>query len=124
MAAGILQHLAKERDLDFEIQSAGLAPHPNAPVANNAVAVMGELGIDISGDYSKGLTSDTLSSADLIVVVQRSFLDHLVELYPTTASKVCSLERDVQDPMGQPICGYRKVSPFELANWRSCARLP
>lgn len=109
MAAGLLKLLAKEWDLDIEAQSAGLAHRPNTSVAKNAVCVMSEIGIDISGDYSKGLTKEALDWADVVVVVQRHFAAYLLEDHPAMRPKVHCLERDVDDPYGRPITEYRRV---------------
>jgi arsenate reductase (thioredoxin) len=49
MAEGILRHLAGD---DFEVASAGVAPSQIRP---EAIKVMGELGIDISGQRSKSV---------------------------------------------------------------------
>ena len=49
MAEGLLRHEAGER---FEVFSAGTAP---APVRPEAIAVMNEIGIDISGHRSKSV---------------------------------------------------------------------
>ncbi len=49
MAEGILRHLAGD---DFEVASAGVAPSRIRP---EAIKVMGELGIDISGQRSKSV---------------------------------------------------------------------
>ena len=47
MAEGLLKHLAGDR---FEVYSAGIRP---VPVRPEAIAVMQELGIDISPNRSK-----------------------------------------------------------------------
>ena len=107
MAAGILKLLATERGLNVEVRSAGLAHHPDAPIAKNAIAAMREVGIDISGDYSKGLTSEALEWADVVLVVQRKLADHILEDHPEMKSKVHHLEEDVHDPYGGSIAEYR-----------------
>lgn len=50
MAEGALRHLAGDRDV--EVESAGTEPKPVHPLA---VRVMQEIGIDISGQRSKGI---------------------------------------------------------------------
>lgn len=109
MAAGLLRTLANEKGLDVEVRTAGLAHHPSAPVAKDAVAVMDELSIDISDEYSKPVTRDSLDWADFIVPVQRNHASHLLEDYPEAAPKVRLLEEDVPDPFCGPVVKYRNV---------------
>jgi arsenate reductase len=63
MAEGLARHLRGE---EFEVFSAGTAPHGLNP---SAVKVMAELGIDISQQTSKHLDSFQGQSFDLVVTV-------------------------------------------------------
>ncbi len=77
MAGGLLRMVAKSRGLAVDVRTAGLAHHPGKPVAENAVTVMAELGIDISNEYSKPVTPQDLDWADLVVAVQRNQITSL-----------------------------------------------
>ena len=109
MAGGLLRRIASERDLPLEVRTAGLASHPNARVAEKAVAVMEESGIDISDEYSKPVTAETLAWADIVVTVQRDHAADLLEAYPEAKRKVCFLEHDVPDPYNGSLADYRKA---------------
>ena len=63
MAEGLLRHLAGER---FEVMSAGTEPAHGRPLA---VRVMGELGIDISGQESKTLDRYLGEPFDYVITV-------------------------------------------------------
>jgi len=63
MAEGLLQHAAGER---FEVQSAGTRP---GSVRSEAIAVMKELGIDISGHRSKHVNEFEGQSFDYVLTV-------------------------------------------------------
>lgn len=63
MAEGWARHLAGDR---FTIQSAGIEAHGKNP---RAIAVMAEVGIDISGQESTKLTDEMLQQADVLVTV-------------------------------------------------------
>jgi arsenate reductase len=64
MAAGWLKHLAGDR---IEIWSAGSEPADQVnPVA---VEAMAEVGIDISGETPKILTTDSVSRADVVITM-------------------------------------------------------
>jgi protein-tyrosine-phosphatase len=95
--------------MDLEVRSAGIAPHPGLRAAGPAVAVLAEEGIDISDEFSKSVTIENLTWADLIVPMCRNQAVHLLEDFPELASKVRVLERDVADPYGKPIEPYRDV---------------
>lgn len=63
MAEGILRHLA---DDDFEVASAGIAPSQVRP---EAIKVMSELGIDISGHRSKSADEFLGQQFDYVITV-------------------------------------------------------
>jgi protein arginine phosphatase len=71
MAGGLVRKLGHDSGINLEVRTAGLAHHPNQPVAGNAVAVMKEIGIDISDEFSKPVTLETVEWADTIVFVQQ-----------------------------------------------------
>jgi arsenate reductase len=99
MAEGLLRHLAGDR---FEVASAGTAP---AGVNPSAIAAMGELGIDISGQRSKHV--DELSSRrfDLAVTV----CDRAREACPVLPGAVRMLHWSFDDPAGQGPEVFRRV---------------
>jgi arsenate reductase len=64
MAAALLSHLAGDR---IEVRSAGTEPADQInPVAT---AAMGELGIDITADIPKILTSDAAQTSDVVITM-------------------------------------------------------
>lgn len=63
MAEGWVRHLASE---GVEIKSAGIEAHGKNP---RAVAIMAEVGVDISGQESTQWTPEMLNWADIVVTV-------------------------------------------------------
>jgi arsenate reductase (thioredoxin) len=63
MAEGLLRHEAGDR---FEVYSAGIKP---THVRAEAIAVMNEIGIDISGQRSKSVDEFTGQEFDFIITV-------------------------------------------------------
>ncbi len=63
MAEGLLKHYGQDR---FEVTSAGIAP---AGVNPTAIAVMKEIGIDISDQTSDQITREDLKEADLLITL-------------------------------------------------------
>ena len=109
MAAGLLKAIAESKELRIDVRSAGLAHHPGRGPAGRAIAVMSELGLDISDDYSKPLTSRDVIWADVILAVQRNHAAHLAEEFPQIASKIKCLGSDVPDPYNGSLTQYRET---------------
>jgi arsenate reductase len=63
MAEGLLRDLADDR---FEVASAGVSPTQVRP---EAIAVMREIGIDISQHYSKSVDDFTAQQFDYVITV-------------------------------------------------------
>ncbi|MCX4757132.1 arsenate reductase ArsC [Kitasatospora purpeofusca] len=64
MAAGFLRHLAGDR---VEVRSAGSVPGDR--INPSAVAAMAELGIDISDQKPKVLTSEAVQASDYVITM-------------------------------------------------------
>lgn len=105
MAEGLLRHDAGER---FDVASAGTQPGPIRP---EAVAVMQELGIDISGQRSKHVDSFADEAFDYVLTV----CDNAKEscpLYPGHANRLHHRFDDpaaVQGPAGDRLAAFRRV---------------
>lgn len=73
----------------FEIQSAGIETHGKNP---RAIAVMKEVGVDITNQESTKITSDMLVEADLVVTVCGHADEHCPVLPPNTNKEHWPLE--------------------------------
>lgn len=102
MAEGLLRHFHGGR---FEVASAGTAPSRVRP---EAIAVMGELGIDISGQRSKHLDELSGQPFDYVLTV----CDQARESCPVFPGAV-SFHHDVADP-----AGAEGSEPARLAEFR------
>jgi arsenate reductase (thioredoxin) len=97
MAAAWLAHLAGDR---IDIRSAGSEPADQInPVA---VAVMAEVGLDITGEQPKLLTVDSVSRADVVITMGCG------DTCPYFQGKRYE-DWDLTDPAGQPIEVVRAV---------------
>lgn len=90
MAEGFARALGKGL---VDAHSAGLMP---ADVNKRAIAVMQEVGIDISDQESKGIDEDFLRSMDMIV----SLCGNAEESCPWTPPEIRRLYWPVKDPVG------------------------
>lgn len=88
MAEGLLRHDAGNR---FEVFSAGTKPSQVRP---EAIAVMGELGIDISGHRSKSVEQFSGQPFDYVLTV----CDNARETCPIFPGKVVTIHRNFEDP--------------------------
>lgn len=89
MAEGLLRHIAGDR---FEVFSAGLVPSYVRP---NAIAVMNELGIDISHHRSKSLNEFVETPFDYVITV----CDHAAQYCPTFPGEAKRIHWSIKDPV-------------------------
>jgi len=118
MAEGLLRHMLRGRD-DIQIVSAGLGALDGLHVTDVAAEVLAEFGIDISSHRSQSLNNDLVQQADFIFVMTRQHQDALQTLFPFAAEKTFLVRefeesrtaenRDITDPIGQPIDVYRRT---------------
>jgi len=95
---------------EFRVLSAGLGAMDGQPPTPHSVRAMRELGVDISAQRSRMLTTELVRSADLILGMTHSHVDTVALLYPPAAEKTFLLrefdetletyEKDISDPIG------------------------
>src|SRR5215831_17532539 len=88
MAEGLLRHEGGDR---FEVFSAGTKP---SHVRLEAIAVLDEIGIDISGHRSKSVNEFIGQGFDYVITV----CDHAKELCPIFPGKTKHLHWSLEDP--------------------------
>ncbi|MGA3202745.1 MAG: arsenate reductase ArsC [Bryobacteraceae bacterium] len=88
MAEGLLRHDAGDR---FEVESAGTKPSHVRP---EAITVMNELGIDISGHRSKSVDEFTGQQFDYVL----SVCDNAKESCPIFPGKTVTIHQNFEDP--------------------------
>ena len=97
MAAGWLRHLSQGA---VDVYSGGSSPASNLNEA--AVAVMAEVGIDISGEHPKPWTTAVVQEADVIVSMG---CGDTCPVYPGKRYE----DWDLPDPAGKPIDTIREI---------------
>jgi arsenate reductase len=88
MAEGLLRHDAGDR---FDVYSAGTSPRPILP---EAIAVMREIGIDISGQRSKSVEELADQAFDYVLTV----CDQAKESCPVFPSTAVTFHQSFEDP--------------------------
>jgi len=105
MAEGLLRHDSGDR---FTVESAGTKPSTVRP---EAIAVMKEVGIDISSHRSKHVDEFARQNFDYVLTV----CDNAKESYPVFFGKATRLHHSFNDPAAvegtdeKRICAFRKV---------------
>ncbi|HEX7146280.1 MAG TPA: arsenate reductase ArsC [Actinomycetota bacterium] len=97
MAAALLDHHAEGR---VRVRSAGSAPGDRINPA--VVAAMGELGIDLSREFPKPLTDESVRAADAVVTMG---CGDACPIYPGKRYE----DWELQDPAGQPVEVVRRI---------------
>jgi protein-tyrosine phosphatase len=90
-------------DRGFVVISAGLAAYKGAPASPEAVELLGDEGMDLSGHESQPVTEELLLHCDRIFTMTRSHREALLSAFPELAGQVRLLSpqgRDVSDPIG------------------------
>jgi protein-tyrosine phosphatase len=90
MAATLLAARLGSFGVDVEVASAGFGP-AGAPALPEAVAVMAEIGIDLSQHRSEGVSREDCEEADLIIGMTREHIIDLVLLAPTAWPRIFPL---------------------------------
>ena len=90
MAEGLARHLGKGI---IEPYSAGLFVHHVQP---GAIAVMKEIGIDISGQKSKNIDEELLRTMDTVITL----CGHAEETCPVTPPYIKRIHWPINDPVG------------------------
>jgi arsenate reductase (thioredoxin) len=102
MAEGLLRHDAGDR---FEVESAGTKPSRVRP---EAIAVMKELGIDISGHRSKSVDEFRDQSFDYVLTV----CDNANESCPIYPGHTNRLHHSFEDPAAAEGSEEQRLSAF------------
>ena len=120
MAAGYFRKLVQERGLQqVQVSSAGTLGIEGSPASPEAVAAMGEIGVDLTSHRSRGVTVEELLDSDLVVVMAALHRDELTGYFQELGSR-CVLLRafenapraqagapDLEDPIGESLPVYR-----------------
>lgn len=105
MAAALLTQKAAKQTLPVSVSSAGLAAFPGDAASENAILVMKELGVDLTGHRSSSLTSDRLFDSDAVFCMNQTHKAVLSRYIP--AEKIFCPVPEIPDPYGGDLSVYR-----------------
>lgn len=113
MAAAIMNDIAVKRDLNVLIDSAGIFAHDGDRAADEAIAALGEYGIDLTYHRAKQLGTELINAADVILVMTSAHKGMLAEIAGEkvyTLSEYAETVGDISDPFGGGREVYEKTA--------------
>jgi len=119
MAEGILKRMLKEvGETEVEVRSVGTGTAPGWEASPEAIQACKELQVDISGHRSQSVTLESVRDCDLILTMQRTHSDRILDIDPLAVDKVKLLGKfdpgaespEIDDPVGQPLPVFRKCA--------------
>ena len=113
MAEGLLRH---EAGSVYEVFSAGTKP---THVRSEAIAVMREVGIDISGQRSKSVDEFAAQALDYVITV----CDHAKESCPVFPGKTKRIHWSIEDPAAAQGSEEERLAAFRRVRDELRARL-
>ena len=110
MAAACMRRALSKRGLDGQVFSAGVAAN-GSPATENAVTVMGEIGVDISNHRSTPLTLELCKQADRVAVMTAAHKAMLMAAGVSAENVVVLAEGEggIADPYGGDLECYRNT---------------
>lgn len=96
MAEGIFRKLARERGIDAEVASAGVAAVAGLPISRHAEGVLKDRGIH-EQITSTPLHAELIEWADLILTLTAGHKQQAITAFPEKADKIYTLKEYVED---------------------------
>lgn len=98
----------------IEVASAGLCGLSGEPMAETALQVLAEHGIDGTAHRARQLTAGMLREADLVLGAEKSHVDTMIRLTPEASGKIFLIDhwvsgRDIPDPFLQERAAFVQV---------------
>ncbi|WHX48780.1 low molecular weight protein arginine phosphatase [Paenibacillus woosongensis] len=96
MAEGIFRKLARERGIDAEVASAGVAAVAGLPISRHAEGVLKDWGVH-DQITSTPLHAELIEWADLILTLTAGHKQQAITAFPEKADKIYTLKEYVED---------------------------
>jgi protein-tyrosine phosphatase len=106
------------------VLSAGIAAMSGGSAARQAVEVLNEYGLDLSGHRSQPFTERLANYADLILTMTQEHRQAIISTWPQTTTRtfvLCKDGCDVSDPIGLNIDVYRETAEQLAVNLKRWA---
>ena len=127
MAEGYLVKRFKDIGInDVIIMSSGTGAIPGLKPTKEAIQVMKEQGIDVSGYISSSLSKMHIQSADAVLAMEPRHKDRALDMAPEAKDKIYLLREFsseetgktsfISDPIGRPVEFYREIFGENIRN--------
>jgi protein-tyrosine phosphatase len=111
IAEYLLRDYLTKKNLDIYVNSAGLTAMEGWPAHEISRALMQERGLDLSAHRAKQVTTQHVTQANLILVMDDIQRQMLSKDFPQSAGKTFRIgeftNTDIPDPYGEPIPAFR-----------------
>lgn len=101
---------------DFKVFSAGISTQDGLPASQEAIQVMQDENIDLSGHYSLRINEHLISQADYILTMSIEHRNYLWDKFPARIPDIFDLRSfageppgDIIDPFGAGITAYQET---------------
>lgn len=119
------EHLRRKFGCEDAVRvvSAGVAASDGCGASQQAIEVMGQRGLDLTGHASRPLDESVINVADLVLTMTRGHREAILAAWPEMHDRVFTLRRDgtdITDPVGMPVESYHACADqidTELAKW-------
>ena len=121
MVAAYLRHrLSRSGMAHVVVASAGTLGIEDSPASAEAIRAMAEIGIDLEGHRSRGLSAADLRSSELVIAMDGGQLETLAARFPEgrdgrfllrafeAGIQPAANALDLDDPLGAPLSVFRK----------------
>ena len=112
IAEALLRRELREKD-GFKVESAGLGALVGHPASEHSVALMDEMGLDITAHRARQIHPDMVADADLVLVMEAGHKRAIDDADPTARGKVHRFgewqDKDIMDPYRRPLAAYEVV---------------
>ncbi|MCX7919306.1 MAG: low molecular weight protein arginine phosphatase [bacterium] len=120
MGEGLLKQILAEKQITgVTVRSAGISAGSGFTASANAIKVMRELGIDISGHKSSPITVSLIENSDIILAMEQYHKEYIESMFPEANGKVRLVREfavdtknylDIEDPIGGTLETYRRCA--------------
>ncbi len=113
MAAGLMNKIAIDEDLDVRIESAGLFAAEGSPASDEAIEAMKKYDVDLSDHRAKQITPELIEKCDVILTMtaaQKMLLSEVAGDKTYTLCEYAGTEGDIADPFGGDLEEYEEVA--------------
>ena len=112
MAEGLLRHRLSDLGIGARVRSAGLL-FDDRPASDEAIAVLGDRGIDIGGHRSRRIAADLIEETDLVLGLAREHVREVALVAPDALPRTFTLKELVR--RGETIGG--RLTGQQLPDW-------